>query len=144
MFGTGELDNPKVTTLDNRATIITFDRPKTNQRLYVVWNNTLDPLTVKLPVGKDTLDVHTLSAKYTRTPDKKGFLELELPPAACDYFPFLQSFDVTGIGGSPFILVGTLPKAPLVVNKADQPSLVKPLVTPRSKCATVGEKTKTK
>ncbi len=144
MFGTGELDNPKVTTLDNRATLITFDRPKTDQRLYVVWNNTVDPLTVKLPVGKDTLDVHTLTAQYTRTPDKKGFLELELPPADCDYFPFLQTIDVTGIGGSPLILMGKLPDTPLVVNKANLPALVPPVITPRTKCAKVTGQTKPK
>jgi hypothetical protein len=144
IFGTGELDNPKVTTLDNRATIITFDRPKADQRLYIVWNNTLDPLTVKLPVGKDTLDVRTLTSQYTRTPDKKGFLELELPPAACDYFPFLQTFDVTGIGGSPLILIGKLPDKPLVVNKTNVPSLVPPLVTPRTKCAKVSDKPRPK
>ncbi|MEP6987415.1 MAG: hypothetical protein ABI970_17555 [Chloroflexota bacterium] len=134
MFGTGELDNPKVTTLDNRATLITFDRPKTDQRLYVVWNNSLDPVTVKLPVGKDTLDVHTITAQYTLTPDKKGFLELELPQAACDYFPFLQTLDITGIGGSPLILIGKLPDAPLVFNKANLPSLVQPIVSPRTQC----------
>lgn len=144
IFGTGELDKSKITTLDNRATLITFDRPKTDERLYIVWNNTLDPLTVKLPVGKDTLDVRTLNAQYTLTPDKKGFLQLDLPTADCDYFPFLQSTDITGIGGSPIILIGKLPPAPTKITKDNVPSLVPPVTTPRTRCAKVGEQDKPK
>lgn len=139
LFGSGELDNPKVTTLDNRATLITFDRPKSKQRLYVIWNTSLDTLTAKLPVGKDTLDVYTLNARYSLTPDKKGFVELDLPTAQCDYFPFLQTIDITAIGGSPIILIGKLPEASLVASKDNQPSLVPPIVTPRTKCPKVGE-----
>ncbi len=144
IFGTGELDKPQITTIDNRATLITFDRPKTNQRLYIVWNNSLDPLTVKLPVGKDTLDVRTLNARYTLTPDKKGFLQLDLPPADCDYFPFLQSTDITGIGGSPIILIGKLPPAPTAATKDNVPSLVPPVTTPRTRCDKVDASAKPK
>ncbi|MBI1279506.1 MAG: hypothetical protein GC179_15355 [Anaerolineaceae bacterium] len=144
VFGTGELDKPKITVIDNRATLITFDRPKTNQRLYIVWNNTLDTLTVKLPVGKDALDVRTLNAQYRLTPDKKGFLELDLPAADCDYFPFLQSTDITGIGGSPIILIGKLPDKPVTVDKTAVPTLVPPITTPRTRCARVDEVVKPK
>ncbi len=136
LFGTGELANPKVTILENRATLITFDRPATDQRLYVVWNNTLDDVTVKLPLGKAVLDVYTVTTQYTRTPDKKGFLEVELPTADCDYYPFLQSLDITAIGGQTLILIGELPAANV---KADPPTLVKPLVSPRTRCPKVGE-----
>jgi hypothetical protein len=144
IFGAGELDKPNISIIDNRATLITFDRPKSDQRIYLIWNNSLDPVTVNLPVGKDTLDVRTLNAQYTRTPDKKGFLELELPPADCDYFPFLQSTDITGIGGSPLILIGKLPPAPTAASKEVMPTLVPPVVTPRTKCVSVTSSDKPK
>ena len=136
IFGEGELEKPTVSILDNRATLITFDRPTADQRLYVVWNNTLDPVTVKLPVGERPLDVYTVSSRYTRTPDAKGYLELELPSAGCDYFPFLQSLDITGVGGQTFILIGELPA---VTSKLEPAKLVPPVTSPRTRCEAVGE-----
>lgn len=130
LFGQGELEKPTINLIQNHVTLITFDRPDLKQRLYVVWNVTLDPVTLRLPVGKDEVAFLSLDETGSLTPDKKGLIEIELAGGECDYFPFLQEIDVTGIGGTPYILVGALPEVELT----DEPVLVDPIVTPRTRC----------
>jgi hypothetical protein len=111
IFGTGTLRNPLVRTLENRATVITFDRPERGERIYVMWNTTLDAATLNLPMGKGAGALYQMDSHQLSFPDSAGIVALELPPATCDYFPFLQSIDITAIGGTPLILVGPLPAA---------------------------------
>ncbi|MEZ4668353.1 MAG: hypothetical protein R3E39_10600 [Anaerolineae bacterium] len=130
LFGQGELDKPSVKLIQNHATLITFDRPAEKQRLYLVWNATLDTVTLRLPLGKNAVTVYSLEDTQTLMPDKKGVLELELPGAQCDYFPFLQDIDVTGVGGTPYIIVAELPQT----EPKDPPRLLDPIKTPRTRC----------
>jgi hypothetical protein len=127
-FGAGTLANPQIETLENRAVVIRFDRPETDERLSVVWNQSLDPVRLRLPVGTDTVTLVTLTGQTSREPDTDGILELDLSPAACDYFPFLNDTDVTGVGGTTTVIVG-----PLADLEAEA-ELVQPLVTPRTRC----------
>ena len=94
-----------------KSTVITFDRPERGERIYVMWNTTLDAATLNLPMGKGAGALYQMDSHQLAFPDSAGVVALELPPATCDYFPFLQSIDITAIGGTPLILVGPLPAA---------------------------------
>ncbi len=130
IFGSGSLRNPLVQPLDNRAVVISFDRPESGERIYVLWNTTLDSLTLHLPMGKGAGALYQMDTNRLAFPDKDGMLALELPPASCDSFPFLQSIDITAIGGTPYIFVGPLPAA----NAKLPPPTVTDSPTPRRRC----------
>lgn len=130
LFGSGTLRNPLVRTLDNRATVITFDRPESGERLYVVWNTTLDDLTLNLAIGKGAAALYHMDSRRLLFPDVEGLVSLALEPATCDSFPFLQPIDITAIGGAPLIIVGPLPAA-----DADLPEpSVSDSPSPRRRC----------
>jgi hypothetical protein len=126
VFGGAVLTDPLIALVDNRATVISLDRG--GQRITVAWNTSLDPVGLRLYVGDGALEQYTLLGRTTVEADDDGWLELDLAPAACDYFPFLNEIDLTGIGGAPVILVGARPPAPEV------PDLIQPVVSPRSRC----------
>jgi len=124
VFGAGELANPLIQTLDNQAIVISFDRPATQQRLSVLWNLSLDPVTVNLPLGERTAVLYTLGDRTWIMPDDEGLYALDLPAATCDYYPDLQYGEVTAIGGQPFIVVSGLR------DKTAEPMLIKPETAP--------------
>jgi hypothetical protein len=131
IFGKSELENPLIQVLDNKATIISFDRTDTQQRLYVIWNMTLDTVAVNLPLTTKSAVSYSLDDQKWLTPDAGGNFPIVLPAATCDYYPFLQPGEVTAIGGEPLIIVSHLPAQPV------EPTLVKPdSAKPISKRAT--------
>ena len=108
IFGTGELANPLIHTLDNKAIVISFDRPTRKQRLYVLWNLTLDPVEVNLPLSDKTAVLYTIGEQEWLAPGEDGGYPVALPAATCDYYPNLQYGEVAAIGGEPFIVVSHL------------------------------------
>jgi hypothetical protein len=108
IFGTGQLENPLIQTLDNKAIVISFDRPEREQRLYVLWNLTLDPVKVNLPLGDKTAVLYTIGEQEWVAPAEDGGYAIALPAATCDYHPDLQYGEVAAIGGEPFIVVSHL------------------------------------
>ncbi len=128
LFGQGRLTNPVIQTIDNRATVIRFDKPDRRERLYVVWNNSLDPVTLQLAVGDKAVMRYSLTEKRLMTPDDDGLLAIDLPPADCDYFPFLNDVDLTAVGGTPYIIVGSLHE------DDTPPDLQQPVISPRTRC----------
>jgi hypothetical protein len=130
ILGEGKLENPLIQILDNKATVISFDRPDTQQRVYVIWNMTLETVTLNLPADKIAVS-HSLDGQEWLVPDADGNYAIALPAATCDYYPFLQPGEITGIGGKPLIVVSHLPDTPV------EPTLVKPdAAKPVSKRAT--------
>jgi hypothetical protein len=105
LFGRGRLEKPQIKVIDNRATVISFDRPETNERLYVVWNNTLSRLELNAKTGDDNVTVYAMNGQQTLAPDDEGTIKLTLPPAECDYYPFLNPGDVTAVGGATRIIL---------------------------------------
>jgi len=132
LLGEGTLEKPSVMVLDNRATVIRFDRPESGERLYVVWNITLDPITMLLPVSEGATSVrrYSMAGEERMRSDGDGVVTLELPTAACDYFPFLQALDITAVGGETSILVVPLP----ATEPEAQPALGEPLMSRRTRC----------
>lgn len=118
VFGSIPLEKPQIQVLDNRATVISFDQPEDEQRLYITWSNILDTLTLNLPVSEGALTQIEQDRRTPLTADDKGILALELPPASCDYFPFLQDLDITAVGGKPMIVL-----TPLTKDVLDAPTL---------------------
>jgi hypothetical protein len=132
LFGEGKLDNPNIEVIRNWVTVITFDRHETNERLYVIWNNTLSPLQLDLPIGADQVRLFSLEGQAERTPDDEGILRLDLPAAKCDFYPFLNPGDVTGIGGETTIILAPLQgseKAPSLVERPQSTRLRCPKVS---------------
>jgi hypothetical protein len=132
VFESAELENARILTPENQATIISFDRPETQQRLYVIWSNTLQPVEISLPIGERTAVLYSLDEQKWITADDEGIYNLTLPAATCDYYPDLQYHEITAIGGKPFIVVGHLENTLL------EPGLVEAeygqTTSPRSTC----------
>lgn len=127
VFGKGTLENPLIQVLDNKATVISFDRPDTQQRLYVAWNMTLDTVTLNFPLPDKLAVSYSLEDQKWLTPDSDGNFVVDLSAATCDYFPSLEPGQITGIGGEPLIIVTHLSDKPV------EPTIVKPEIAPVSK-----------
>lgn len=117
-----------VDIVENRAVIIRFRRPRTGERLMVMWNKTLEEYTLSLAATAASAQLYTLQGHYNILPDENGLYGLRLPPAIPDNYPNLNAGDVTAIGGPPFILIET--EAPLLMpnNLGVQPASGTPSV----------------
>jgi hypothetical protein len=105
IFGAGSFENGVARTLDDRAVVVTFDRPSLRERLHVVWNRSLRPVMLDLPASGDTATMRTLDGTaYTLFPEN-GEYRISLPPATQDDFPYLVAGDGAAVGGAPFIIV---------------------------------------
>lgn len=105
VFGTVPFTNPTIQRLDDVATVITFDRPSTNERVYVVWNRTFNPATLDLPAAGTRAMLYSLDRDFELFPTADGVYQIGLPAAVDDGFPFLEPGDITAIGGQPYIII---------------------------------------
>ncbi len=112
LFGEGLLENPRARMVEGKAIVISFDRPGDNQRAYIAWNRSLEKVTVQIPAAGNAGLLYSLDQRTLLLPDTTGNYQLTLPPAACDYFPFLETGDNVAIGGAPLILLDRLSDAP--------------------------------
>lgn len=106
VFGAEPFERGRAQPLDPRnAVVLSFDRPHTDERVFVVWNKRLTPYTVEIPAGGET----ALLLARGETPQTRtavdGKFALELPPAQADGYPALNFGDVSGIEGPPLILI---------------------------------------
>lgn len=109
LFTGGKIDN------NNQSITITFERG--SQRIYVVWNRTLQATSIELP-AMDASSARLFSMVGDTLPLQPvdGVYRLNLPAATPDDFPHLQAGEVVGIGGAPYILVeGTVMLPPTAV-----------------------------
>jgi hypothetical protein len=123
VFGAGELTNPTIDEVNNRAVVITFDRPASDERIYVIWNRTIRPMQATIPTETSNGLLYNLAGNTWIRPTADGDYVLALPAATCDYFPFLREGDVTAIGGEPFILISAIPEAPVSITVNDAPGI---------------------
>ncbi len=105
VFGNVPFGNPQTDIIDGVAQLVTFDRPQTNERIYILWNRTFSPVSVAVRAGGSRASLYTLDDEVTITPDSEGFYKLDLAPAKPDSIPNLEAGDVSGIGGAPVLLI---------------------------------------
>ncbi|GAB4527375.1 MAG: hypothetical protein OHK0046_45110 [Anaerolineae bacterium] len=105
IFGAEPFDNGEQVYLDNRVITLTFERPRTGERLMVMWNRTFDPVTLALEAEGNNAELLSLESQQLIMPDDDGFYQIPLPPAEPDNFANLQPLTDAAIGGMPFILI---------------------------------------
>lgn len=106
VFGDAELSNPRVLRVGNKATVIMFYHTEAAERIYVLWNHTLDaPVRLDIPALGPRATLRTYDSHTIMRPNAEGYYRLSLPPARGDDFPTLEARDVTAIGGRTFVLI---------------------------------------
>lgn len=116
VFGREPFEGGSVTRRDG-ITIITFERPRTDERIRVVWNRRFEGQTAELRVEGQSAQLYTLDGNRTLMPDGDVY-RVELAPAQPDNFPDLDAGDISAIGGAPVILIervtgGLMPPPPV-------------------------------
>jgi hypothetical protein len=110
VFGTQPFDRALVKDSDDGA-VIKFERLDGGERIYVMWNRTLEKKNVELIARGQTAKVYTLSSDDFMLTPTEGKYKIGLSPATRDDLPGLVADEVAGIGGAPVIVVekGILP-----------------------------------
>jgi hypothetical protein len=104
-FGVGLFGEQEVLQDNREATVISFRRLGTNERILVLWSRTLAESRVEikaLGVGGQVLTPQNETILIT---PQDGRYSLALPPATRDDYPFLPAGQVAAIGGPPLLLV---------------------------------------
>lgn len=104
-LGAGELAQPKVDTLQGAVTMISFDRPQSGDRVYVIWNKSFENVVLDFPASAPSATLYGIDQTYMLVPTTDGIYQIGLPAATPDYFPFLSHGDRSAVGGPTFILV---------------------------------------
>jgi hypothetical protein len=106
VFGTEPFENGRVQPLDPaNAVVLTFDRPRSDERIFVIWNKRLTPYTIEIPAGGATARLLRRDAAPETRTASGGEFKLDLPPAHEDGYPALNFGDVSGVEGPPLILI---------------------------------------
>lgn len=115
IFGALPFGNPDVESRDG-ATIVSFDRPASGERIVVMWNRTLGRINLDLTafgaegqlydIGNEDYSITPTDGKYT----------IGLEPAKPDDLPGLPAGEVSGIPGAPLILIEKVNPALLVTS----------------------------
>jgi hypothetical protein len=115
VFGTQDFGNPRSIRLNNnRVQVISFERPATSERIYVVWNRTFDDLTFDLPATSDQATLYALDQLANIAPNASHIYPIKLHPAQPDNYPKLEPGDPSAIGGPPVIVVEQSPNLNVV------------------------------
>lgn len=90
---------------DQTATVISFRRLRTDERIVVLWSRTLSESRLEIEaLGVGGAVLTPQNERIMITP-QDGRYSLALPPATRDDYPFLPSGQAAAIGGPPLILV---------------------------------------
>jgi len=105
IFGRDEFTQNSVEDVDGKVTVISFDRPRTDERILVIWNRTYEVITFPLTPTAQSATLYTLDGKQTIVPADDGYYYFELEPASDFSYPDVDPTRITAIGGEPIILV---------------------------------------
>jgi hypothetical protein len=111
IFGGQNFGSGAVQTLDGIGVVVTFEREATGERLYVVWNQSLERATLEVPAGGVSATMYDVSGQDWIIAPDEGVYQISLPPATRDDYPYLQQGEPAGIGGIPYILVEQVDEA---------------------------------
>lgn len=135
IFGTIPFTNPGYELIDGKVTVLTFDRPQTQERIIVMWNETYESVTVPLTPRGQSAIVYTLLGTQTVSPADDGYYYFDLKPASDFSFPDLEADRISAIGGEPIIIVesnneGILIAEDISVEVGDNSTVARPTVMP--------------
>lgn len=90
---------------DRLETWITFRRPRTRERILVVWNRSGDPVAVAVPATSGQAMLYDMAGREQVITPSGGVYSLRLPAATNQTYAFLPPTERYAIGGAPYILV---------------------------------------
>jgi hypothetical protein len=92
------------TTRNEGVTIISFERPATQERILVVWNTRFEANTAVIPSSGASATMVTLRGTSNIFPNNNEY-RIPLNPAEPDNYLDLENGDISAIGGEPIILI---------------------------------------
>jgi hypothetical protein len=111
VFGEVDFTGGEETRFDG-ITVISFERPTTNERILVIWNRRFESNTATIPAAGSSAQLYTMRQTTSIFP-QNGEYNIPLRAAEPDNYLDIESFDISAIGGEPVILVeaieGTVP-----------------------------------
>ena len=105
VFGTEPFTNGEREYLDDSAVTIMFDRPRTEERITVMWNRTREDSILSLDAVGENAQLVSLAGVFLLTPQDDGKYHIALPAAQPDNDPDPPPGAASAIGGPPFILI---------------------------------------
>ncbi len=102
IFGTEPFDSGKRHFLDDRVVSFTFERPRTDERLTIMWNRSFSPVIFDYEAVGLNGQLISLAQASIITPTPNGRYQINLPPALPDHRPTDMP---AAIGGPPYILI---------------------------------------
>ena len=105
VFGTEPFENGEEVRFDGDFVVLTFDRPRTNEKLTVMWNRRTDENTLTLSAVSTRAQLISLESNNLIDPDENGEYRVTLPPALADTDLTSAPQGGLAIGGSPYILI---------------------------------------
>jgi len=136
VFGRETFTAESSETIDGTVTVLSFNRPETGERILVIWNETLEPVTFPLTPLAESATVYTLEGTQTVNPAEDGYYYFDLDPATDFSFPDLDASRTNAIGGEPIIVIESdgnvpTPSSDYVVETGDNSTIVRPTVVPQ-------------
>lgn len=105
VFGVEEFREEDRDIIGEDYVTFTFIRPRTGERILVLWNRTLEASIAEVEaVAKEGRLIRMDRNKVIQA-ESDGFYRISLPPAVQDYYPHLANGDTLAIGGEPVILI---------------------------------------
>ncbi len=105
VFGTEPFDNGEEVRFDGNFVVLTFNRPRTNEKITVMWNRRTSENTITLPAVSDRAQLISLESNNIIEVDASGDYQVTLPPAQDDTDLTSAPQEGLAIGGSPYILI---------------------------------------
>lgn len=105
IFGTAPFEAASLQVVDAKGIVASFLRPRTGERIQVIWNRSLDAVAIDLPASSQAATLYTMGGESFAIEPSDEIYKISLPPATRDNIPALQAGDASGIGGPPFILI---------------------------------------
>lgn len=105
IFGAEPFTDGNFVNYNVNIVTITFNRPRTDERITVLWNRRINPHAVAWEAVGENAELITLSGSQIITPDERNLYVLQMPPAVSDINQSGSDYGGVAIGGEPFILI---------------------------------------
>lgn len=121
IFGTEYFDSGERQFIQDEVVSLTFTRPRTDERITIMWNQTFSPVTFQYAAIGENAQIVALDGHRLIEPDGRGNYSINLPPARPHNHPVTQLNADAAIGGPPYVLIerNAAPIFPVQYNFAD-------------------------
>jgi hypothetical protein len=129
VFGRNSFENGRQRELSAKFATLMFDRPRSNERITVMWNRTIEEDTLLLPAVSDSATLLSINSNHTVVP-LEDYYRIILPPALPDVDYSASPYGGVAIGGEPFILIETVTRSEPVPVEGGPTLAPRPTITP--------------